>query len=562
MASRNSNAPGRADINRTRTAALTFPRSMRRHNARSITSFPAGKSVPIFAAGLLREDSVRSGRMRFQFEMMETAEIVMNPINVRVMAYLVPMLALDRFQGSMDILNRSYKGEPPMDGETPIPFIETAAFGAHGANAIYKHLGFHGRADQLVNTAYLEAYNQIQNFRRRNRSPKLSPRTRLQTDLAPAFWQHEQFAHVVPAFDQAAIDGEVPLNVANARMPIRGIGSNAASFAPSGAGVSVREAAGDGSAVTYANAQRTADGGDQFIKYTAKDVPGVGARWVPDIFAELQDNGITVSLANIELAKKTAAFAQLRKQYSGHTDEWLIDLLMQGITVPEQAFKQPMLIGERSTIVGMSKRYATDAGNLAESAVNGATFVDLSLQVPRIPMGGVIMVLVEVTPEQLFERQTDPFLMAKTVSDFPDALRDDLDPIKVMTVPNEYVDVRHTAPADTFGYAPNNYMWNVTAPRAGGKFLRPTTNTAFDEDRQRIWSAETVDPTLAEDFYLCTALHQKPFAVTTGDTFEVVTIGELFIEGNTQFGTPLIEASDDYDKIMAKAPMDVPEQDD
>lgn len=549
-----SHAPGRVDINRTRTDALTFPRSIRRHNARAITSLPAGKSVPIFASGLLREDAVRSGRLRFTFEMMETAEIIMNPINVRVMAYFVPMLALDRFQGSMDILNRSYKGQPPMDGETPIPFIETAAFGAHGANAIYKSLGLHGRPAQMVNTAYVEAYNQIQNLRRRNRSPKLALRTRLDSTLAPAFWQHEQFKHVVPNFDQAAIDGEIALDLVSARLPVKGIGVLAGATGAAAA-ANVRETGGVGT-TNYPNAVGTVTAGQLGVKMSGSNMTTA----LPEIFAELQGLGVTVSLANIELAKRTAAFAQLRKQYTGHSDEWLIDLLMQGISIPEQAFKQPMLIGERSTIVGMSKRYATDAGNLAESAVNGATFVDLSLQLPRVSMGGVIMVLAEITPEQLFERQSDPFLMADSVSDFPDALRDDLDPIKVMTVPNEYVDVLHTTPAGTFGYAPNNYMWNITAPRAGGKFLRPVSNTAFDEDRQRIWSAETIDPTLATDFYLCTNLHQKPFAVTTGDTFEVVTIGELFIEGNTQFGTPLIEASDDYEQVMARAPRDVPVQ--
>lgn len=552
-----SHAPGRADINRRHTDALTFPRSIRRHNARAITSLPAGKSVPIFAAGLLREDAVRSGRMRFQFEMMETAEIIMNPINVRVMAYFVPMLALDRFEGSMDILNKSYKGQPKVQGGSVVPYIETQAFGAHGANAIYKSLGFHGRADQLVNTAYLESYNQIQNLRRRNRSPKLTLRTRLQSDLAEAFWQHEQFKHVVPNFDQAAIDGEVSLNVTNAQLPVKGIGfgTGGAVLAMNGVNQGARETGGGAVGYPYSIRPEDQDGG-LLIRATTN----VPATAYPAIFAEMQANGITVSLSNIELAKRTAAFAQLRKDYNGFTDEWLIDLLMQGITIPEQAFKQPMLIGERSTIVGMSKRYATDAGNLAESAVNGATFVDLALQLPRVPMGGVIMVLAEITPEQLFERQTDPFLMAKTVADFPDALRDELDPVKVMTVPNEYVDVLHSTPAGTFGYAPNNYMWNVTAPRAGGKFLRPVSNTTFDEDRQRIWSAETLNPTLAQDFYLCTALHQKPFAVSTGDTFEVVTMGELFIEGNTRFGTPLIEASTDYDKVMAKAPLDVPVQ--
>lgn len=548
-----SHAPGRVNIIRTETGPVEYVRSMRRHNARGITSLPSGKSVPIFASGLLRQDAVRSGRLRFQFEMMETAEIIMNPINIRVLAYFVPMLALDRFQGSMDILNRSYMGEPPMDGETPIPFIETAPFGAHGSNPIYKYLGLHGRADQQVNTAYVESYNQIQNLRRRNRSPKLSLRSRLDTTLAEAFWNHSQFEHIVPNFDQAAVDGKVPLNVVESRLPVSGIALAAGDAFGTAGSSGLKQTKGPVAAGTnWLNSS-----GSHALYIQGQ---GAGAAALPAIFAELQQNGLTLSLSNFELAKETAVFAQLRKQYSGHADEWLIDLLMQGIEVPEQAWKQPMLIGERSTIVGMSKRYATDAGNLSESAVNGATFIDLSLQVPEVPMGGVIMVLAEVTPEQLFERQTDPFLMVKEVKDFPDALRDKLDPTKVMVVPNEYVDVLHATPDGAFGYAPNNFMWNVTAPRVGGKFLRPVSNTAFDEDRQRIWSAETLNPSLAQDFYLCTNLHQKPFAVTTGDNFEVVTMGELFIEGNTQFGTPLIEASDDYDKVMSKAPMDVPVQ--
>jgi hypothetical protein len=542
---RASNAPGRVDLNRMETNALTYSRSMRRHNARAITSLPAGKSVPIFASGLLREDAVRSGRLRFSFEMMETAELIMNPINVRVMAYLVPMLALERFQGSLDILNRSFMGEAPFEGEEPIPFIETAAFGAHGSNAIYKYLGLHGREDQLVNTAFLEAYNQIQNFRRKNRSPKLSLRTRLQSDLAEAFWLHEQFKHVVPSFDQAAIDGEVAVNIAQGIMPVS---------VQSGEQLKLGTAS-SSPAFIYLDAANAVKQGSTIGGPSAVTGPAA-VNEVEGLIAEMQQNGITISLSNIELAKKTAAFAQMRKRYNGHSDDWIIDLLMQGVSISDQAFKHPMLIGERSTIFGMSKRYATDSGNLDESAVNGATSIDLSIQVPRVPMGGVIMIIAEITPEQLFERQTDPFLVASSVDDFPDALRDTLDQEKVMIVPNQYVDVLHTEADATFGYAPNNFMWNITAPRVGGKYLRPTTNTTFDEDRQRIWSGETIDPTLAEDFYLCTALHQKPFAVTTGDNFEVVTVGELFIEGNTQFGTPLLEASDDYDTIMSKAPVE------
>src|SRR5690606_11840601 len=125
-------APNSISKARMNTTPLRTPRTMRRQSARGITSLPAGKMVPLMAVPLLREDAIRSGRLRFSFESMETAEILMNAINVRVMAYLVPFLALDRFNGSMDQLNLSFEGKPPLEGEDVVPFIETEEFGDHG----------------------------------------------------------------------------------------------------------------------------------------------------------------------------------------------------------------------------------------------------------------------------------------------------------------------------------------------------------------------------------------------------------------------------------------------
>lgn len=542
-------APNSISNARMNTAPLATPRTMRRQAARGITSLPAGKMVPIAAFPLLREDAVRSGRLRFSFESMETAEILMNAINVRVMAYLVPNLALERFNGSMDQLNLSYEGKPPLEGEAVVPYIETAAFGAHGSNKVYEYLGLHGRPAQLVNTAYLEAYNAVWNFRAKNRSPDLSARTRLQTDLAPAFWSHDMFRHIVPDFDQAAIDGEVPLNVANAKMPVSGIGRPAGFQVNSSFNdVAVRETG--GAIATYPFAQRTADGQDQFIRYTSG---AVGA--LPEIYAELQDNGITVSLSNIELARKTQAFARLRQQYNAH-DDWIINLLMDGISIPEQAFKQPMLLADKTTVFGMAKRYASDSGNLTESVVNGATYLDMSIQVPRIGVGGTIMIVAEITPDQLFERQEDPYLHTTNHEHLPQYLRDTLDPEKVDIVKCGRIDIDHDTPNATFGYEPLNARWNINIPRIGGKFYRPEVDAGFDEDRQRIWAVETQNPTLSTDFYLCTNIHTKPFVVTNQDPFEVVTQGEIFIEGNTVFGGHLVEATDDYEKVLAVAPQD------
>ena len=543
-------APNSISKQRLSIQPITTPRTMRRQTARGITSLPAGKMVPLAAFPLLREDAVRSGRLRFSFESMETAEILMNAINVRVMAYFVPMLAFERFNGSIDILNRAYEGKPPLDGQPLVPFIKHDIFGAPDSNMIYKYLGLHGRPDQVVNAAYVEAYNTIWNFRAENRSKELALRGSMDKSLAPAFWAHDTFKHIVADFDEAIIDGEVPLNVANGRLPVKGIGLSSVQEWGA-AGLTVRKVGGGSEATTSTVGERWSSSHPSDRQPVVKEDPGRAG--FPDVWAELQQNGITVSLSNIEQARKTQAFARLRQQYGAH-DEWIINLLMDGISIPDQALKHPMLLADKRTIFGMSKRYATDAPNLTESVVNGATFLDMSIQLPRIGVGGVIMVVAEITPDQLFERQEDPFFSTLFADNLPQYLRDTLDNQKVDIVKKGRIDCDHIDPNGTFGYEPLNARWNMTAPRVGGRFYRPKVNAGFDEDRQRIWAVETANPTLSTDFYLCTNMHTKPFVVTNQDPFEVVTQGELFLEGNTVFGSPLVEATDDYERVLAQAP--------
>lgn len=533
---------------RMKTTPIPVQRTTRPSMHRILTSFEPGYQIPVMAMPLLREDSVAHATFRIAFEMKETVEVLMNAVNARVLTYLVPKTALERFDG-IDSINKSYEGLPPIEGQPVVPWFETMVAPAHGANAILKKLGKHAKPGTNINTEYIEAYNAIWNFRAKNRSPDITARTRLDATLAPAFWLHQTFAHIVPDFDQAILDGEVPLSIANARMPVRGIGKADGTFG--NAGTSNREA--DGEVRVYDHAANIdVSGGPGVFR-----VKGTAASdGFPDVWAELQDNGISVSLSNIELARKTQAFANLRRQYNGHSDEYIIDLLMDGISIPDQAWKQPILLADTPTVFGMSKRYATDSGNLTESVVNGATIIEQKFSVPRCPMGGVIMMVVEVTPEQLFERQEDPYLHATSVDQLPQFLRDTLDPEKVVVVRNSEIDTDHDTPNATFGYAPLNHQWMRNAPSIGGKFYRPEVDAGFDEDRQRIWAVETQNPVLSEDFYLCTTMHQKPFVMTTGDNFEVLIRGEAAIRGNTVFGGPLIEATNDYEEVMEEAPVE------
>jgi hypothetical protein len=167
--------------------------------------------------------------------------------------------------------------------------------------------------------------------------------------------------------------------------------------------------------------------------------------------------------------------------------------------------------------------------------------------------GGVIMITAQIVPEQLWERKKDYFLYTTDPDTLPNFLPDFLDPEKVSVVKNDHVDVNHATPDATFGYAPLNHEWQRDSVNIGGKYYRPA-NDAFDEDRQKIWSAEAINPTLNQDFYLCSEVHKKVFSDQVSDSFEITALTNFNIVGNTVFGTGLIEAdaTSDYDTIIAQ----------
>lgn len=520
------------------TDPITVEKSIRRDTLRVLTSSNAGKIVPVAVIPLLREDRVSTSRVRLAVEMMETVELLENGINVTAYAHFVPHLALDRFK-SMDELNRSYQGVAGAGGSV-IPYFQTMTYDRNAE--FWKTLGIHAVQGATVNAAPVEYYNEIVNFRRRSRSEKLTLRTALDTSLAPAFWKYSDLQHIVPDFDQAMIDGEVTLNVLSQYLPVRGIGVNSTATAVV-VNTSVNET-GSTTAQTYARA--VVNNGTS-PNHTLLELEATGMR--PAIFAELGAQGVKLSLQNIELAKKTAAFAQMRERFAGIGDDALIDLLMEGIRVPDEALKQPILLDKKSTLIGYNRRWATDGANLSKDVATGETFLDMTLRTPPMNTGGAIVITVEVVPEQLWERRADVFVNTTNPANLPNFMRDFLDPEKVAVVKNSYVDVLHGTPNGTFGYAPLNHEWNRDLVRIGGKFQRGLTDT-FNEDRQRMWSVEQLNPTLTADFYTCTTLHQKVFADQVAHAFEYKLRGEFEIIGNTVFGKGLIEkANNDFNEI-------------
>lgn len=510
-------------------------KTVRGDEIRTLTSCRAGKIVPISYIPLLREDRVSRGRVRVRFEMAETVKSLMNAVNVTVYAHLVPFSAFGRFVG-MDTFNRSYQGIGEPHNNTPVNFFQMMDYGDNPP--FWKTMGIHWPSGKKINSAPLEAYNVLVNWRRSARSTKLPQREWLQGDLAQAFWKNPNMWHIVPDYDQAMLDGEVPIEFASSTARVAGIGVNEQYNTHT---IRVKETGGH---VRDYGQSYASDNVNQTVYVRASES---GA---PMVFAELEDSGVTLSLANIELAKKTAAFAKLRSQYSGLDDDHLIDLLMEGIRVPEEALKQPILLDRKSTIFGYSERHAMDGASLDKSVTTGRTEVDLVFRTPPINTGGIILITAEIVPEQLFERMEDVFLSTSDPATLPNFLRDYLDPEKVDVVPNRFVDVHHGTPDATFGYAPLNHHWKRSLSRIGGRYFRPAAS-GFVEDRQRFWSVEQLNPTLTKDFYMVPDdLPHTVFMDQRADPFEVLALGNVEIVGNTVFGKVLEEDRGDYEAVF------------
>lgn len=526
---------------------IDVEQSVRGEEIRWLTSCRAGKVVLLGYIPVLREDRVSRGSVTIGYKMAETVHPLMNATNVTAQAHFVPFLALDRFGGSMEAFNASY-----MRKSGSVPFFQTHPFDR--AAEIYKSAGIHWKQGAEISDLLRESYNLLVNYRRKARSEKLALRELHETTLAEAFWKNPNMYHIVPDFDAAMMDGEVALSInldsMNTTVPVDGIGFYGS---PESAGNAVRSYEGAPNFSGFRDKTNQSEGGIA-IRSTG---PAGSARpdvsvFLPDIFEQMRQDGLKIALSNIDLAKKTVAFAKLRERFSGIDDDDIIDMLMGGLRVPDEALKHPILLATASTIFGLNERHAMDGDNLDKSVTTGETRLTLNFRTPNMMTGGVILITTEIVPEQLFERQRDDFLGLSSTEEFPEFVRDFLDPEKVDVVQNRFVDVEHDTPDGTFGYAPLNHAWKRSLTRIGGKYLRPVAD-GFVEDRQRFWSIEQKNPALTTDFYLVPKnLPHTVFADNLADPFEVLTLGSVQLVGNTVFGQGLTEDQGHYEAVASK----------
>lgn len=517
--------------NRMKTDPIPVVRQHRPVRVRNFTTAKPGKIMPVAAFGLLRQDSC-SGRLNVAVEMAETYEVLYNRVFARVNAWFIPALANERFQRNKTFFERSAVGEPMTDeeGSDVIPFIETHVFGTP-ANPLYKSLGLSAKADALVSTAYREAYNLSTNYMYRQRSKSLPQRDADDTSLAAAMWGQNAFSEIVPDFDAEMIAGSLSLTVVAGRMEVN---------SDVGPAETLGVRSGD-----HPKAIMT-DGANAQL-----DTDAVAESAI--LYSRLSPDGVTVALANIDQARKLVDWAKMREAYEGHDDPWIIETLMAGIPIDDQVWHHPMLLDTKMVDVKQLKRMATDGASLEDGVANGVATVSVGVNVPANPYGGVVMVTIELFPEQLYERQADPYFTTVDLNELPRYDRDLLNPMPVVEVKNAQVDVAHTSPTGRFGYARRNWQWANNPTRVGGDLYAPNADAATAIERRVIYPTEVANPALNTEFYLTTTLGRQVYVDEVKDPFRIGLGGVLDVMGLTVIGE-VHESEANYEAVREQYP--------
>lgn len=549
---------------RQSTAPVQFNRTTRRDQSVTMTSGRAGKVVPVGYFPVLRGDSA-SGKVGIDISLAEMPRPLLNGVIANFQAWFVPKSAHPQFAGRDEFMH-AYNGEQIKAlGQTdrdPPPFFHVFEAGdlvTLDASEFFRTLGIHIPAGTPVQADLIDAFNLIYNFRLAAHSSRLTRRPYASENLADsvalprAFWPSGRFASVVPDYEQALVVGALDLDVLAGQLPVTGLGMGTGTY--NGVTTTVKETGG-GTSLQSATRVSDVNGTYESKMYVEEDPNNPG---FPGIFAEMAGQTVGVTLADIDKARTTQAFAKLRTAYAGNdatgfdNDDVIVAELMRGFSVPPDQFKRPWLLDSARVPFGMAQRFATDAANLEDSITVGRCSAVLSLNLPVQDVGGVVIFTVEVMPERLDERQSDEWLHITETSGFPDALRDVQRPEPVDLVLSRRLDARHTTPEALYGYEPMNAVWNREFTRLGGVFYQDDPENPFNEQRQALWMTSLVDPEFNEDHWLCPDdFPHTVFADTEAPAFEVVARHSVALVGLTQIGDVLAENNDDYDAISGE----------
>lgn len=420
----------------------------------------------------------------------QTVTLELDPIPGRLIsqmifemyAIFVPLQALDAIKDPQ----AAYAGMTEVVREkllsgTPVMGLETEG-------EISKRAGVKPRSIagvKKVNEAVRLAYNCAVNMLRQRAYFRATLLAHTNTAIAPAIYAQTVLEKINGVLDpDDRINGMVNLELPTINLPLKGIGFR---NAPAEVAGTYREPGGT----------RFSGGVPTSSTDVGINTKGTGATIEPDIYAVFDGVGAGgVSLTDFYNAERMDDFARTMDKMMRDNPQYGEEMVLRwahGLSVDPG--RNPFILAERRGPIGKSLAGATDTAGINDDIIrtDGGTRVGITVPLPRTELGGIIITLVCLKPDEKLASQPHPFLSdVWTAENFvADSLA--LDPVPV-TVRDLYSDCAAGDETNVVAYTGLNALKETYVDYG---FSR-NVNTSLVDNKTAIWQIDvplSVNPT-------------------------------------------------------------------
>ena len=456
---------------------------------------------------------------------------LISEIVLEMFSIYVPLQALDAIKDPL----AAYAGMTEVVREkllsgTPVMGLENEGEISRRSAVKPRSIGGQKKVNEAVRLAYNCAINMLR--QRAYFRATLLPHTN--TAIAPAIYAQTVLDKINGVLDpDDRVNGAVPLELPTMSLPVTGIGVNDANE-----GVkqthTIRESTG---------AVRSVSGWNNSVAGT----PGAGAAFVtvegdannwPKIAAQLNGQFAgNLSLVDFYNAKTMDEFARTMDTMMRDNPQYGEEMVLRwahGLSVDPG--RNPFILAERRVVLNKSLQAATDTAGVNDDVLrtDGGVKVGITVPLPKTELGGVVVTLLAIKPDEKLASQPHPFLSDVWTADnfVADSLA--LDPVPV-TVRDLYSDCAAGVEANVVAYTGLNALKEVYVDYG---FSREV-NLAMVENKTAIWQLDvplSVNPdNVNYPAYIDHGIFQ--FGGTQADPQEVAT---YTVESVQSSPTPLI----------------------
>jgi hypothetical protein len=506
--------------------------------------FRAGKMQPVGAVQLLGGE----GAMLQQSLFLELDPIpgrLLTEISAQMQIVFVPFQAIHKYRFG-DLAGTS-PGSDPHAGITEVIRQKIAAGSAidllEAEGAISKACGIVPRSisgSKKVTRTLRDAYNVAADFLRKTVYVDAVAPAANNVAVLPAVLGTtalQRLSGVLNPDDH--INGSVQLQLEDAELPVKGIGLNSAMMGTAGT-VSIKEtgATAAASVTGWGDDTATTSAAGQFV--IEQDASNTGFPDIRAIFSGAEAGG--VSLTDFYNAEKQDKLTRaMRGMIEADPIGGEQKLIHWAFGMSMETSHYPVVVYDKTIQLTQTSRTATDSEGVEANTVYqyGTGAISCNVMVPRSELGGWLITIVQVRPEEVLLSQPHPTAtelwgpVKKISEEF------ELDPVPV-TVRDLYADCATADETTVSFYTGHNALKRYYA-NWGWSRAQDMTKV---EDQLAMWQYQIPTSVSPESVIYPATLDHSIFADTTADVVKCNWSGQALISTPMFFGpTPVEEVS-------------------